>query len=382
MKTYDSIIVGGGIIGASIALELTRLGLRVVVLDRQEMMREASWAAAGMLSPAPDCPAAIPLVPLAQASLALYSNYIESVEEASPLRCGFRADGALVAIFRGDAERELSTLVALHRGLGLACEPLSLEDAREMEAGLNREARAAAFLREECSVEPRALSAAVLSVVAAAGAELRPGVEVVSLTLDGSRCTGVKTSAGEAIHAAHVILAAGCWSGQFPEAATAAPTSPVRGQMVALRHSGEPMRHVLRSGHGYLVPRGAQSPQTVVVGSTVENAGFEKRVTSGGLEKLLTAANEMVPELSKAEIVETWCGLRPGTPDQLPILGPAEIGGLLFATGHYRNGILLAPITAKLIGEWVASGRTAGDWDVFSPLRFSGARADQSANAS
>ena len=334
------------------------------------MMREASWAAAGMLSPAPDSPAAIPLVPLAKASLALYSNYIGSVEEASPLRCGFRADGALVAIFRGDAERELSTLVALHRGLGLACEPLSLEDAREMEKGLNREARAAAFLSEECSVEPRALSTAVLSAVAAAGAELRPGVEVISLILDGNRCTGVKTATGEAIHAADVILAAGCWSGQIPEAAASAPTSPVRGQMVALRHSGEPIRHVLRSGHEYLVPRGVQSPQTVVVGSTVENAGYEKRVTSGGLEKLLTAANELVPELSKAEIVETWCGLRPGTPDQLPILGPAEIGGLLFATGHYRNGILLAPITAKMIGEWVTDGRTAGDWEAFSPMRF------------
>ena len=370
MKTCDSIIVGGGIIGGSIALELARRGLRVVILDRQEMMREASWAAAGMLSPAPDCPAAIPLVPLAQASLALYSNYVRSVEEASPLRCGFRTDGALVAIFRGDAERELSTLVALHRGLGLACEPLSMEDALEMEAGLNHGARAAAFLREECSVEPRALSAAVLSAVAAAGAELRSGVEVVSLTMNGSRCTGAKTSSGEEIHAAHVILAAGCWSGQIPEAAGSAPTSPVRGQMLALRHSGEPIRHVLRSGHGYLVPRGMQSPQTVVVGSTVENAGYEKRITSGGMEKLLTAANEMVPELSKAEIVETWCGLRPGTPDQLPILGPAEIDGLLFATGHYRNGILLAPITAKLITEWAINGRAAGDWERFSPLRF------------
>ena len=370
MKTYDSIIVGGGIIGGSIALELTRRGLRVVLLDRQEMMREASWAAAGMLSPAPDCPAAIPLVPLAQASLALYPRYIGSVEEASPLRCGFRADGALVTIFRGDAERELSTLVALHRGLGLSCEPLSLEDAREMEAGLNREARAAAFLREECSVEPRALSAAVLAAVVAAGAELRPGVEVTSFILERNRCTGVKTSSGETIQAAHVILAAGCWSGQIPEAAASAPTNPVRGQMVALRHIGEPIRHVLRSGHGYLVPRGVQSPQTVVAGSTVENAGYEKRVTSGGLEKLLTAANEMVPELSKAEIVETWCGLRPGTPDQLPILGPAEIDGLLFATGHYRNGILLAPITAKLISEWVTTGITTGDWEAFSPLRF------------
>jgi glycine oxidase len=152
--------------------------------------------------------------------------------------------------------------------------------------------------------------------------------------------------------------------------------------MVALRHCGTPIRHVLRSEHGYLVPRGAESPQTVVVGSTIENAGFEKRVTSGGIEKILSAANELVPELAKAEIIETWCGLRPGSPDQLPILGPADVDGLVFATGHYRNGILLAPVTAKLIGEWIAERRTSLDWEAFSPLRFSRANADRSASAS
>ncbi|HEX4642857.1 MAG TPA: glycine oxidase ThiO, partial [Candidatus Acidoferrales bacterium] len=371
MKSYDAVIVGGGIIGGSIAFELARRNLRVVVLDRQELMREASWAAAGMLSPAPDCPAAIPLVPLARASLALYPQFIGAVEEASALRSGYHAGGALEVIFHGDAERELSTLVALHRGLGLACEPLALDDAQKMEAGLGRDARAAAFLPDECSVEPRALAAAVLAAAGTAGAELRPGVAVTSLAPDGKTCVGVKTSGGETIHAAQVVLAAGCWSSQIPEAASCAPTIPVRGQMVALRHTGKPIRHVLRSEHGYLVPRGERSPQTVVAGSTIENAGYEKRTTSGGLEKILTAANELVPELAQAEIIETWCGLRPGTPDQLPILGPAEIDGLVYATGHYRNGILLAPVTAKLIGEWVADRRTSMDWEAFSPLRFS-----------
>ena len=144
---------------------------------------------------------------------------------------------------------------------------------------------------------------------------------------------------------------------------------------------GTPIRHVLRSERGYLVPRGMDSPQTVVVGSTIENAGYEKRVTSGGMEKILSAANELVPELAKAEIIETWCGLRPGTPDQLPILGPVDVDGLVFATGHYRNGILLAPVTAKLIGEWIADSRTSLDWEAFSPLRFSRANADRSATA-
>src|ERR1700688_1171635 len=152
--------------------------------------------------------------------------------------------------------------------------------------------------------------------------------------------------------------------------------------MVRLLHYGAPIRQVLRSERRYLVPRGLECPQTVIVGSTIENAGYEKRVTSGGIEKILRAANQIAPELEKAEIVETWCGLRPGSPDQLPILGPVDIDGLVFATGHYRNGILLAPVTAKLIGEWIAERRTSMDWEAFSPLRFTRASADRSAIAS
>ncbi|HXP82483.1 MAG TPA: glycine oxidase ThiO [Verrucomicrobiae bacterium] len=382
MKMYDVVIVGGGIIGGSVAFDLAQRDLRVAVLDRQELMREASWAAAGMLSPAPDCPAAIPLVPLGRASLALYPKFVDAVEDASGLRTGFRTGGAIEVIYHGDVARELSTLVALHHGLGLACDPLSLDEARNMEPGLGRDARAAVFLPDECSIEPRALTSAVLAAAASAGAALYPGVEVRSLELDGKKCAGVKTSGGEIFHAAQVVLAAGCWSSQIPEAAPYAPTLPVRGQMAALRHSGTPIRHVLRSERGYLVPRGVESPQTVVVGSTIENAGYEKRVTSGGIEKILSAANELAPELAKAEIIETWCGLRPGSPDQLPILGPVDIDGLVFATGHYRNGILLAPVTAKLIGEWVAERRTSLDWESFSPLRFRRANAGRSASAS
>ena len=344
-------------------------------------MHEASWAAAGMLSPAPDCPAAIPLVPLGRASLALYPKFVDAVKDASGLRTGFRTGGAIEVICHGEAERELSTLVALHHGLGLACEPLPLDEARKMEPAIGREARAAALLPDECSIEPRALSVAVQAAASSAGATLLSGVEVASLAHDGKKCAGVKTSSGEIYHAKEVVLAAGCWSSQIPGVEPYAPTLPVRGQMAALRHSGAPIRHVLRSERGYLVPRGMESPQTVVVGSTIENAGYEKRITSGGIEKILSAANELAPELANAEITETWCGLRPGTPDQLPILGPVDVDGLVFATGHYRNGILLAPATAKLIGEWITERRVFLDWDPFSPLRFTPANADRSATA-
>jgi len=381
VNTYDVVIVGGGIIGGSIALELARRNLRVIVFDRQELMHEASWAAAGMLSPAPDCPAAIPLVPLARASLALYPGFIDAIEESSEISTGYRTGGTLEVLCHGDAERELSTLVALHHGLGLACEPLPLEEAQEMEPALGRDARAAAFLPDEASVNPRSLNAALLDASSMAGAELRPGANVVSLIKDKKRCAGVKTAAGEAFSAGHIVIAAGCWTSQLPDAAPYAPTRPVRGQMVALGHAGIPLRRVLRSERGYIVPRDHETPQNLVAGSTLENAGYEKAVTSGGLEEILGAVNELAPSLASAEILDTWSGLRPGTPDQLPVLGPTDVEGLMIATGHYRNGILLAPVTAKLITDWITEGRTTLNCEDFSPLRFLRGNADWSAKA-
>ena len=381
MKTYDVVIVGGGIIGGSIAFELSQRNLRVAVLDRQELMCEASWAAAGMLSPAPDCSAAIPLVPLGRASLALYPQFIAAIETASNLRTGYRQDGALEALFHGDAQRGLSTLVALHHALGLSCEPLPLEEAREMEPALGRDAHAAVFLPDEACVDTRALAAALLAATKTAGTALFPGMQAISLVQDEKSCTGVRTKTGETFSAAHVVVAAGCWTSQIPGMATCAPTLPVRGQMVALRHAGEPIRHVLRSERGYIVPRDTASPQRLVAGSTLEKAGYEKRVTSGGLEQILQSVNELAPGLAGAEVMETWSGLRPGTPDQLPILGPAGLEGLVVATGHYRNGILLAPVTAKLVTEWITEQRTSINWENFSPLRFMRESAGFSAKA-
>ena len=369
MGSYDAVIVGGGIIGGTVAFRLAQEKLRVVLLDGQTPGREASWAAAGMLSPAPDSPEAIPLVPFGRASLALYPEFIAELEEITGRQTGYRREGTIEVLFSSGAERELSTLIALHRALGLAAEPLPVDEARRLEPALGREARAAALLPDEASLDNRALTGAVLAAAAAAGVELLANTKVTRLLRDGSRCTGV-VAAGQTIAAGHVVLAAGAFSGGIEGVAPAVTLRPVRGQMVALSNSAARLRRVLRCDRGYIVPRDDATPQFLVAGSTLENAGFEKRVTPRGLEKIFSAVQELVPGLASAEVVDTWSGLRPDTADHLPLLGPGELDGLTFATGHYRSGILLAPMTAKLVREWVTERRVSLDWEPFSPLRF------------
>ncbi len=370
VQAFDVAIVGGGIIGGSIAFELARHKVRVVLLDRQQPGQEASWAAAGMLSPPPDTPDSIPLVPLGRASLDLYPEFVAAVEEASGRKVGYRTEGTLEAFFAGDAERELSTLVAVHHGLGLPTEPLRLDEAHRLEPALSREARAAALLPYEASVDNRLLTDAVLAAAAHHGVAIGAGVAVTSLLREAGRCAGV-VAGGEKLPAKQVVLAAGCYSGGIEELSRYAPTRPVRGQMVALRSSRVTLRRVLRSTRGYIVPR---NDGRLIAGSTLENAGFEKRLTPAGLAQILSVTLELAPELADAAVVGTWCGLRPDTPDHLPILGPTDLEGLVIATGHYRNGILLAPVTAKLIREWLTEQRTSLPWETFSPLRFAAAK--------
>jgi glycine oxidase len=368
-NTRDVVIIGGGIIGGSIAWELARRGLHPLVLDRQEPGREASWAAAGMLQTAPENADGIPLVPLARASLALYPQFVEDIEADSGRAVGLRRTGAMEIFFSSDAARELSTFIALNHGLGLPAEALSLDDALELEPALSPHAQAAAFLPEECALDSRALTDAVLAAAVARGAVVLAGVEAESLIVKGARVEGV-VAAAHRFTTDHVILAAGAFSSRLETARRYAPTRPVRGQMVALLSSAPPIQRVLRSVRGYIVPRDDARPQRLVAGSTLENAGYEKRVTSEGVARVLEAAQELVPDLADAEILETWCGLRPDTPDHLPILGPTDLEGLTIATGHFRNGILLAPITAKLIADWITERRASFDWEIFSPLRF------------
>ncbi len=366
MKKFDVAVAGGGLIGASIALELARAGLRVAVFDQGEPGREASWAGAGILSPAPESPATIPLVPLGQASMALYPEFVAQVEELSGQSVGFRTKGTLDALFAAEAVEELSTLIAMHHGLGLKAEPLRPEDARELEPALSPDVQAAALRPDEASVDNRALTQAVLQAAHRSGVEIFPGHAAKAIWREGNTCAGLEFQ-DEKVSAKWTIIAAGCFSSSIEGMKSYVSVRPAKGQMIALRAHGLQIERVLWSEKIYLVPR---NDGRILAGATVEYVGFEKQVTAGGLEKILSAAIELAPELAHAKIEETWAGLRPDSPDHLPILGPTDLDGLLIATGHFRSGILLTPITARLIREWVTQQRVSVDWARFSPLRF------------
>lgn len=366
MQKFDAVIAGGGLIGAAIALELAQEGLRVGVFEKGEPGSEASWAGAGILSPAPENPGTIPMVPLARASMALYPQFVGNVEDNSGRDVGFRAKGTLQALFSAEAREELSTIIALHHGLCLKAEPLRAEDARELEPALSGEVEAAILRAEEASVDNRALTAAVLDAARKNGVVIFPGSSVEAIWREGERCAGLVLH-NEKISAKWTIIAAGCFSANIRGAEVYAPVRPAKGQMVSLRADGLKIDRVLWSDKIYLVPR---NDGRILAGATVEYVGFDKRVTAGAIEKILTASLELAPDLANARIEESWAGLRPDSPDHLPILGPADVHGLLIATGHFRSGILLAPITAKLVREWVTEQRVAIDWERFSPMRF------------
>ena len=375
MSTFDAVIAGAGLIGASIALELAEAGLKVGLYDAHEPGREASWASAGMISPAPENPDMIPFVPMSLASVALYPDFIRKVEELAGVRVGYRKDGALDVIVDGDAQEELSTVIALQHGVGLKAEALSAEQARKMEPALTDEMQAAIFREDEASLDTRVFTDAALKAAQRKGVQIFAGNGAKALWKAGERCKGLVLEKGQ-VEAKWTVIAAGCFSARIEGVAPYAPVFPAKGQMMALRCESVEIHHVLWLEHTYLVPR---NDGRIIAGSTIERTGFDHDVTAGGLKKILNEATKLAPGLEKARIEEAWAGLRPDSPDHLPIIGPTDLDGLLIATGHFRSGILLAPVTARLIHDWVNEQKVTVDWERLSPMRFLEATRRQSA---
>jgi glycine oxidase len=375
MKSFDVAIAGAGIIGASIAFELAQAGLKVALFDRNEPGREASWASAGILSPAPESPAMISMVPLAKASMDLYPALVANVEEISGEKVGFRPKGTIDVFFGKDAVSDLSTLIALHHGMGLKAEPLRPEDARELEPSLSQELEAAALRPEEASIDNRAFTRALLGAAKKSGVEIFTGNSVTGIAKEAGRCTGLKLG-NETVSAKWTVIAAGCFSAEIEGVKEFAPVRPAKGQMVSLRADGLKIDRVIWGEKIYIVPR---NDGRILAGATVEYVGFDKQVTAGGIEKVLSAAIEVIREFANARIEETWAGLRPDSPDHLPIIGPTDVEGLVIATGHFRSGVLLTPITARLVRQWITERNVGLDWERLSPMRFIEARRETTA---
>lgn len=354
MKTWDVIIIGGGIIGLSLAIELRQRGATVLVVERGEPGREASHAAGGMLV---DCAAETPaaLQDLAIASARMYPEFVQGLQIESGMKVDLRDQGAIVFPPPEHAqERPGSKLESLL--------PASLA---QLEPALADHERPAFFLKER-SVDPRAITAAALETAKRRGVDISSGEEVDAVNLAPDRVCGV-TTRKTLFLARKVVNCAGAWSGQI--APHNFPTRPVKGQMLCLiAPSRGVLTHVIRSPEVYLIPR---SDGRILVGTTVEEAGFDKRTDVATIQRLHRAAIALVPELRNAKILENWAGLRPGTPDALPILGQTSTPGYYVATGHFRDGILLAPITARVMAQVISGDRCDHDLTAFSPARFS-----------
>ena len=353
MKTWDVIIVGGGIIGLSLAIALRKRGARVLTVERGEPGGEASSAAAGMLV---ECSSETPSVlqPLVTASARMYPEFVLELQDESGHDVDLREQGALVFpppehVF----DRPGFTTASLLPG------PL-----KELEPALATPDRPAFYLKER-SVDPRALVAAVVKAARHRGVDISSGSAVTELLLSDGRASGVRTL--HSSYAAPVVVnCAGAWAGQILPHGF--PTRPVKGQMLCVVPARRDLlRHVIRSPEVYLVPR---SDGRLLIGATVEEAGYDKRTVAGTIQKMHQAAVQMIPALAQARMLEAWAGLRPGTPDALPILGASATPGYFVATGHFRDGILLAPVTALVMSQWITGVTPDFDLSAFSPARF------------
>jgi glycine oxidase len=362
----DAAVIGGGLIGLSVALALAKRGAAVRLFERGEPGRAASWAGAGMLAPYSESHDDPELTVLCSQSLNLYPAFAAALAEAG-IDPRLALKGILTAAFDDGALARLAERSRRLRADGVACEMLDRSETLTLEPGIGKAVRGGLLVRDEGSVDNRRLGRALVDACAACGVSIVRDLDDVTVECDGRRVLGVRSTRGFS-PSQWVVNAAGAWAGAVPGIPDWArpPVDPVKGQMLALAAPSGLFGRPIWVPGAYLVPRG---DGRLLVGATVERKGFDERVTAEGIRTLLHAAIESVPALCDFALTETWAGLRPGTPDGRPFIGPTPVDGLLLATGHFRNGILLAPVTAQLIADFVET-RDERPLQPWLPLRM------------
>jgi glycine oxidase len=370
MSTADVVIAGGGIIGAACARAAARRGLRVMVCEPGPLPGAASPASAGMLAAQIE-PSDEHLFPLAIRGRDLYEDLAAALKDTTGLDVGFLHTGIATVAFDDERAAALFEQVAAQRQAGLRCDWLEAAEFHERWPGAAPAARGALFAPEDGSLDPAALAAALLADAHRLGVQVLPesGRRVA---VASGRVTGIVTNRA-AVPAEHVVIAAGAWSPKIEALPRPLPVAPVRGQLVATAWPSELPPVILYHGHGYLLPRGREA----ILGSTMEHAGFDATTTASGIAHIRDVAEQLCPAIASAPTTRAWAGLRPVTPDGRPILGAdPDVTGLWYATGHGRNGILLAGITGEIIGDLLATGQTDMDIGALSVARFLTGAAD------
>ena len=364
----DVLVVGGGIIGLAIAREAARAGLSVHLLERGQPGGEASGASAGMLAAQFEAESPGPLLSLCLASRALYADLLPAIQSESGVDPGLQQGGALLIARDPVAAERLERSYTFQRAAGLEVARLAREEVIDLEPALAASRWEIALrLPHDVSLDTTQLLRGLYLAALRAGAQVRTGAPAERLLVRNGRVVGAQAGS-ERFTAGAVVVAAGAWSGAVGgEGIPLLPTHPVRGQIVCLDPPAPIARHILMTGSCYLVPR---RDGRILTGSTMERVGFDKRVTASGIATLSSAAIDLVPALAQASFHSAWAGLRPATADDRPAIGHGPLPGLLYACGHLRNGIVLAPITARIIVKLLRGEEPGMDLAPFSPLRF------------
>jgi glycine oxidase len=377
VKQPNVVVIGAGVIGLGIAWRLAARGVPVAVFDKGEAGAGASHAAAGMLAACCEAePGEDALITLGRESQARWPAFAAELERASGMEVGLRSEGTLVVALTADDQARLNHQLVFQQKLGLPLQWISAAETRRREPHLAGKLAGAVFSPEDTQVDNRKLAAALRIAAEAAGASIREHRAVSAISSRAGRIDGVVLADGTKVAADMVVLAAGAWSrgiaGLAPELRP--PVRPIKGQMLALRmEAAAPLlSHVVWAPGAYLVPR---QDGRLLIGATVEEKGYDASLTAGGILTLLEAAWRAVPAVEELPIDEMWVGHRPGSRDDAPILGAGPIEGLVYATGHHRNGILLTPITADAIARLVLDGAAEPAMRPFGIERFGSLRA-------